>query len=127
MINKKVHRIISLIIFSIIGLIAAYIFVLVNKEQVLNENRKLVFCNELKPGMDMSEIRIILNRYGSYQEIPLTVNNFTYGIHIVYYDPDSLEMFGKRDIILSVNNDRFIAAMEPVPGDMDMQRKICDN
>jgi hypothetical protein len=114
----------TLLLIFFIGL--ANILLQFQKEKNQDTFRKQVFCNEIRPGMDMEEIRTIINHYGNYREIPATVHNITYEIQIDFYDPKSLERIGDRDIDLFVENDRLVSVQEPVPGDMDMTRSICD-
>jgi hypothetical protein len=87
--------------------------------------RKLIFCSELKLGMNINEIRQVLNKYGEYRENPWTVNGVTYVIQIDYSDEIKDKKIGVRTVYLNLDNDLLVNVTEPMPGEMDQNRSLC--
>lgn len=117
-------------IFVTIGVLSllALLLFFYKHEQKRNEqsmNRRKVFCEEIRKGMTMAEIRPILAKYGEYGEVP-ELNDITpLDILIIYENPEAIERFGGSGIYLYFDEERLSGVLEFIPGDMDAQRSIC--
>lgn len=122
----------KLVYLLAIGILSLLIFLFLahlqeQKRDEQSTNRKKVFCEEIRVGMDMDEIRPILAKFGIYDEIPEMINNTPFRILIIYESPEAIERFGGSDIYLNFNGERLSSVTEFITGDMDMQRSVCSD
>lgn len=109
-----------LILLLIIGLVW---FVYTSQERAKAAIlRHHVFCELIKPGMDLPEIRSILSQFGDYRE-----NGIPDAVVIIFLDSGVFRQFGSRNIVLRFENGKYYNTyISPGPFDVsDSGRWLC--
>lgn len=78
------------------------------------ELRYNVFCEQLKPGMDRTEVRRILSQYGNFREMESSFKGGLSVVGIVFTDPATDRRFGGKSVVLVFENGSYIKATTPV-------------
>ena len=81
-----------------------------------NELRHQVFCNEIRPGMDESQVANVLLEYGQFTQSISSVGSFEV-IYVAFSDPTVHHSFGGQPIVLSFDNGKFVRATLPTFSD----------
>jgi hypothetical protein len=87
------------------------------QRQIALQLRQHVFCDQIKPGMEQSEVEAILQTYGNFTESTSRFAGDFSVVYVAFNDPDVHKSFGNQPIILAFDQGRFVRATVPALSD----------
>jgi len=119
--RKQAITYIALVFIICISYLAIMVRVNLGKERKANIERCHIFVDDIKKGMSLTEVEVILNNIGKYDSAPLEVNGLT-TINIHFKEKSIWERFNS-DVILYFENGQYTHA--EIPTGLGEFKSVC--